>query len=49
MVMHRSLKPADVGSIPTDPTDKQVSGFRNQVSVDALKPEVWFLKSDTDL
>lgn len=39
-VMHRSLNPVDVGSIPTDPTEKQVSGFRNQVSVNALKPEV---------
>ena len=39
-VMHRSLKPADVGSTPTDPTEKQVSGFRSQVSVNALKPEV---------
>jgi hypothetical protein len=29
-----------VGSTPTDPTEKQVSGFRSQVSVNALKPEV---------
>ena len=39
-VMHRTLNPVDVGSMPTDPTEKQVSGFRNQVSVNALKPEV---------
>ena len=39
-VMHRTLNPVVVGSMPTDPTDKKVSGFRNQVSVNALKPEV---------
>jgi hypothetical protein len=25
-------KPVDVGSMPTDPTEKQVSGFRSQTS-----------------
>ena len=39
-VMHRTLNPVDVGSIPTDPTEKQESGFRSQVSVNALKSEV---------
>ncbi len=39
-VMHRTLNPVDVGSIPTDPTENKESGFRSQVSVVALKPEV---------
>ena len=38
-VMHRTLNPVDVGSMPTDPTEKQVSGFGNQVSEKQLKPE----------
>ena len=39
-VMHRTLNPVDVGSIPTDPTEYKESGFRSQVSVVVLKPEV---------
>ena len=45
-VMHRTLSPVDVGSMPTDPTAKQESGFRRPVSVNPLKSEARFLKSE---
>ena len=48
-VMHRSLKPADVGSIPTDPTDKKATDLRLQAKGEFLKPLVLSLKPNTDL
>jgi hypothetical protein len=44
-VMHRTLNPVDVGSMPTNPTETQVSDVRSQVSVSALKPEVELMSS----
>jgi hypothetical protein len=48
-VMHRSLKPADVGSIPTDPTDKKATDLRLKAKGKFLKPLVLSLKPNPDL
>ncbi len=47
--MRRTLTPVDVGSMPTDPTEKQVSGFRNQVSGVRLQGTKQSVKNTTCL
>lgn len=48
-VMHRSLKPDNVGSIPTDPTHREAKDLRLQAKGEYLKPLVLSLKPNTDL
>ena len=47
--MHRILNPANVGSIPTDPTEEEAKDLRLKAKGIFLMPLVLSLKPDLDL